>query len=820
MAAVPPSDQPEAPIPDDLRAEAPRRPAAWRLIVLECAYALLYGATQSVLSRTLFAVSEGWAAPGASYPLYSVVYGWLFTLAVFPGGWLGDRHFGARRAVFVGAGLLGAAAMAALAVAVATSASLWAPEAGTGLLMLSAATLVVIAVSVMGSALIRANLPVLLGASYPIDADRRLPAFAWFDAASSLGFMALNVVGLSTDRNVALIGALIAFTIAMTIFARADFRTAPRETSLEPRLGAPGGPTRVAGITMIIVAVMAGAIAGTGIIDESLWLKAAIVGSCVVVPLWFVRRMRRSSTVDSGGYVSRQVRGLAMLLTAGVLVYLFGNLATSSEFEKVIVASRSDSLEFLRTTAFLPGILFAILATLYWRRLREHALLGLRIAVAVGFVGLTGAFLSFAGMLDQLSSEYAFLPVLVVWGFIDTLVSASGLHAATALARPDLAGRTVAAWRISVSAGFRAMPLITPAVIPPDRPLLLTLGALCLLLAFLFFPGRWGKQLPQAPIDGSRTRTHRLAIQLAAICVVATTAWTVAGRYGAVGAAAQTVSAPPPQFRNSTQAFLPADPMFGFVQMLSGPVTMGVRQSGTTDTSPDVQPQVMTVPWYSIGKYEVTVAQYRQCVMELGCTASDQRALLGAETAPVRYVTWFEALRYCQWLRGKLKQIAPEILGGNDVSLPSEPEWQRATGEAITPYPWNGPLTPQRANYAGSGLLAPVAVGEYASGASAYGVHDLSGNVAEWTRSEYRRYPYDPNDGRENLNAPAASKVIRGGSFYDSASLLRIDSRQAADPNRAYDFVGFRVVLVSLAASNPATTTAPPASPTAAPTGK
>ena len=819
MAAVPPSDQPETPMREDPRVSARRRrPAAWRLIVLECAYALLYGATQSVLSRTLFDVSERWAPPGASYPLYSVVYGWLFTLAVFPGGWLGDRHFGARRAVFVGAGLLGTAAIAALAVAVATGASPGAAEAATGLVMLSAVTVVVIAVSVMGSALIRANLPVLLGASYPIDADRRLPAFAWFDAASSLGFMALNVVGLSTDRNVTLIGALIAFTIAMTIFARADFHTAPRETSQEPGLGAPGGPTRVAVTTMIIVVVMAGAIAGTGIIDESLWLKTAIVGSCVAVPMWFVRRMRRSSTVDS--YVSRRARGLAMLLTAGVLVYLFGNVATSSAFEKVIVGSRPDSWEFLRATAFLPGILIAILATRYWRRLREEALLGLRTAVAVGFVGLTGVFLSFAGMLDQPNFEYAFLPVLVLWGFIDTLVSASGLHAATALARPDLSGRTVAAWRISVSAGFRAMPLVTPAITPPDLPLLLTVGAQCLLLAFLFFPGRWRKERPEGLVEGSRTPAHRLAIRLAAICVAATTVWTVAGRYGTVGAAAPAVTVPPPQFHNVAKVFLPADPQFGFVQVPGGPTTMGVRQSSTTDTPSDVQPQVLMVGWYSIGKYEVTVAQFRQCVMELGCTASDQRALLGADTAPVRYVTWFEALRYCRWLRGKLKQIAPEFLGGNDVSLPSEPEWQRAAGDGLSPYPWNGPLTPQRANYAGSGLLAPVPVGEHAGGASAYGVQDLSGNVAEWTRSEFRRYPYDPNDGRENSLAPAASKVIRGGSFYDSASLLRIDSRQAADPNRAYDFVGFRVVLVSMAASNPATTTTPPANPAAAPTAK
>jgi formylglycine-generating enzyme required for sulfatase activity len=386
----------------------------------------------------------------------------------------------------------------------------------------------------------------------------------------------------------------------------------------------------------------------------------------------------------------------------------------------------------------------------------------------------------------------------------------------TAVAPLGFTARAVAALRLAISAGFRVTGLAVPIDTEADPILATAAAASCFWLAFVLLPAKAASETPR---ERTMALARRAAVRVSALAAVASIGWALTGRYLASDVTASPVTAPPPSFHGANRVFLAADPMFGFVQMLSGPVTMGARPSSTTQTSPDTQVQVVTVPWYSIGKYEVTVAQYRQCVLEAGCSASDQRAILGPDTAPVRYVTWFEALRYCRWLRGKLQQIAPDVLGSNDVSLPSEPELQRAAGDGTSPYPWNGPLTPLRANYAGSGLLGPAPVGEHASGASAYGVQDLAGNVAEWTRSEYRRYPYDPNDGRENIDAPASSKVIRGGSFYDSGSLLRVDSRQAADPNRAYDFVGFRVVLVSSAASNRGPTSST-TSPTAAPTGK
>ena len=71
----------------------------------------------------------------------------------------------------------------------------------------------------------------------------------------------------------------------------------------------------------------------------------------------------------------------------------------------------------------------------------------------------------------------------------------------------------------------------------------------------------------------------------------------------------------------------------------------------------------------------------------------------------------------------------------------------------------------------------------------------MSGNVWEWTSSQLKSYPYNADDGRENL-AGNAFRVLRGGSFFDDASYARCCYRPGWGPGDRYDSNGFRVVWV------------------------
>jgi formylglycine-generating enzyme required for sulfatase activity len=71
---------------------------------------------------------------------------------------------------------------------------------------------------------------------------------------------------------------------------------------------------------------------------------------------------------------------------------------------------------------------------------------------------------------------------------------------------------------------------------------------------------------------------------------------------------------------------------------------------------------------------------------------------------------------------------------------------------------------------------------------------DMTGNVWEWTRSEYRPYPYDPNDGREDGQEPARKYfTLRGGGWSNRSIDLRASLRTYDTPDYHFNNVGLRL---------------------------
>lgn len=204
----------------------------------------------------------------------------------------------------------------------------------------------------------------------------------------------------------------------------------------------------------------------------------------------------------------------------------------------------------------------------------------------------------------------------------------------------------------------------------------------------------------------------------------------------------------------------------------------------------------VSLPEFMIARVPVTNAQYAIYLADSGEDAPDhwrgKHPPRGKENHPVVNVNWHEAMAYCNWLSIKINQ---------PVSLPSEAEWEKAARgwKDQRDYPW-GAWDELRANTAEFAYGETTPVGLFSTGASPYGLLDMSGNVREWTRSLADfNYPYQPEDSsREDLRAPDdKARVQRGGSFHYTREFAGCAQRQRYLPDFKFLNFGFRVVISS-----------------------
>lgn len=166
---------------------------------------------------------------------------------------------------------------------------------------------------------------------------------------------------------------------------------------------------------------------------------------------------------------------------------------------------------------------------------------------------------------------------------------------------------------------------------------------------------------------------------------------------------------------------------------------------------------------------------------------------------PVVDVSWYEACEYCEWM---------SQMTGKFIRLPSEAEWEKAArgDQDKRFYPWGDAFDPVRCNSRELGLNDTTPVGIFPAGASPYGCLDMAGNVWEWTRSLWGKdlrdptfkYPYKPDDGRENLDAPEnILRMLRGGAFWHSHRDVRCAYRyRAGSPGARDGNTGLRGVVL------------------------
>ena len=191
---------------------------------------------------------------------------------------------------------------------------------------------------------------------------------------------------------------------------------------------------------------------------------------------------------------------------------------------------------------------------------------------------------------------------------------------------------------------------------------------------------------------------------------------------------------------------------------------------------------------FSIGKYEVTFDEYDRFADATG-RGRPRDGLgqgWGRGRRPVIFVSWHDATAYAQWLSNET---------GATYRLPTEAEWEYAArAGSATAYPWGDAVGRNHANCNGCGSrwdrrqTAPV--GSFDP--NAWGLHDTSGNVLEWTCSEYDA-GYGGGETRCATVSPG-NPVLRGGDWIHSPVGIRSAYRAPTNPNSAYSGFGLRVV--------------------------
>ena len=178
---------------------------------------------------------------------------------------------------------------------------------------------------------------------------------------------------------------------------------------------------------------------------------------------------------------------------------------------------------------------------------------------------------------------------------------------------------------------------------------------------------------------------------------------------------------------------------------------------------------------------------------------------------PVVGISWEQATAFAHWRTMYKNNYQKSLKKGSRVAnfrLPSEAEWEYAArgGLESATYPWGGPYTmdsegcflanfkPNRGDYAADEALYTVEAKSFWP--NDYGLYNMAGNVSEWTRSSYDKGAYEFDSG---LNPNVTDtinlrKVIRGGSWKDTAYFLRVSTRDYEYKDEKRSYIGFRTV--------------------------
>ena len=208
---------------------------------------------------------------------------------------------------------------------------------------------------------------------------------------------------------------------------------------------------------------------------------------------------------------------------------------------------------------------------------------------------------------------------------------------------------------------------------------------------------------------------------------------------------------------------------------------------------------------FAVGVYEVTFDEWDACVRRGACEDVGDEGW-GRGRRPVLNVSWEDAQGYVRWLARET---------GQRYRLPSEAEWEYAARAGTESAQYWGESTTARCRYANTrdasyvqarqeqdstftdryarcrdGFPYTAPVGSYQP--NAFGLHDVLGNLGEWTEDCYNgRYAAAPTDGSAWRSDDCPRRVVRGMGWY--AFVLDSRGRYSAPAGSRDVYIGIRV---------------------------
>jgi formylglycine-generating enzyme required for sulfatase activity len=240
-----------------------------------------------------------------------------------------------------------------------------------------------------------------------------------------------------------------------------------------------------------------------------------------------------------------------------------------------------------------------------------------------------------------------------------------------------------------------------------------------------------------------------------------------------------------------------------------GTFMMGSPTDEVERRMPERQVEVTLTQGFWMSTHEATQGDWKRVMGELPGELTAE--LLEGDSYPVGNVNFAECEAYCAKLT-ELAHKSGDLPTDWEFRLPTEAQWEYACragtttatsfGDSLSSIQANFKGRPYNGAPPGPSLNHAAKVGSYP--ANAWGLHDMHGNIYEWTRDWFHfRLPGGSDPDLRHAKATATksehggiSRVRRGGCWADDGWALRTAFRLRFEPERRYDHIGFRVVAV------------------------